>query len=60
MKRLKEQWRLFMDWYGDYRVKNEPPGWGEWYPSKYKAAAFVPFVIVAFFVFIFVLFALYG
>lgn len=53
---MKELWRHFMDWYGNFRAKE----------SKYShvnerlAFAFVPFVIVAFFVFFFVLFALYG
>ena len=56
MKWLKEQWRLLMDWYGNYRAKESKYS----YVNERLAFAFVPFVIVAFFVVFFVLFALYG
>jgi hypothetical protein len=65
MKKLSELWRSFMDWYGNYHVTNEEPFdffgiFWERYPSKYKAYAFLPFVIVAFFIFFFTLFYFYG
>ena len=45
-----------MDWYGNYRAKESKYS----YVNERLAFAFVPFVIVAFFVVFFVLFALYG
>lgn len=55
MRWLGEKWHHLMDWYGDYQSR-----YYAYYEGRYLSLAFLPLVIIAFFVFFFVLFALYG
>jgi hypothetical protein len=56
MKSLLGLWQNFMDWYGDHAAKES-----SWIDiNEYLANAFLPLVIIAFFIFFFTLFYFYG